>query len=142
MKQTVPTTVLTRVLMTLIGVTLIAYGVSTVALGFVGAKATGVITNVRRQGGERDEAVPGRYTYGIGYRFTLPDGRTIEGSDTKVGGSAYVKASGTSIAKVRYFKSFPHINVLEGHSGFNAGQVVLIAAGALIVYAVNSKPRR
>ena len=142
MKQTVPTTVLTRVLMTLIGVTFIAYGVRTVALGFVGAKATGVITSVRRQGGERDEAVPGRYTYSIGYRFTLPDGRTIEGSDTKVGSSVYVKASGTSIAEVRYFKNFPYISVLEEHAGLNAGQIVLIAAGVLVVLAVNSKPHR
>lgn len=99
-----------RILITLLGIALIIYGVGMAMLGFVGTRATAVITSIRRQGGERDEAVPGRYTYSIGYRFALPDGRIVDGSTTRIGDSVYVKATGTSTAPVRYFAFFPYFN--------------------------------
>lgn len=128
-----------RIFITLLGIALMVYGVGMVMLGIVGARATAVITSVRRQGGERDEAVPGRYTYSIGYRFALPDGRSIDGSTTKIGSSVYVKATGGSTAPVRYFKSFPYFNALESHTTPGIGQPIVAIAGGFIVFAENRR---
>jgi len=128
-----------RILITLLGIALIIYGVGMAMLGFVGTRATAVITSIRRQGGERDEAVPGRYTYSIGYRFALPDGRIVDGSTTRIGGSVYVKATGTSTAPVRYFAFFPYFNALESHTAPGIGQLIVAAAGVFIVFAENRR---
>lgn len=130
---------LKRILITLLGMALIIYGVGMAMLGFVGTRATAVITSIRRQGGERDEAVPGRYTYSIGYRFALPDGRTIDGSTTKIGSSVYVKATGTSTAPVRYFAFFPYFNALESHTAPAIGQLIVAIAGVFIVFTENRR---
>jgi len=131
--------VLKRVVITLLGIALIIYGVGMAMLGFVGVRATAVITSIRRQGGERDEAVPGRYTYSIGYRFALPDGRIIDGSTTKIGSSVYVKATGTSTTPVRYFAFFPYFNALESQTAPGIGQLIVAAAGVFIVLAENRR---
>lgn len=128
-----------KILITLLGIALIIYGMGMTMLGFVGTRTTAVITSIRRQGGERDDAVPGRYTYSIGYRFTLPDGRTIDGSTTKIGGSVYVKATGVSTAPVRYFAFFPHFNALESHSAPSIGPLIVAIAGVFIVFAENRR---
>mgnify|MGYP000843887664 FL=1 len=128
---------LKRVFITLLGIAFIVYGVGMAMLGFVGTRATAVITSIRRQGGERDEAVPGRYTYSIGYRFALPDGRTIDSSTTRIGGSVYVKATGVSTAPVRYFAFFPYFNALESHTTPGIGQLIVAIAGGFLVFAVN-----
>ena len=128
-----------RILITLLGMALIIYGVGMAMLGFVGTRATAVITSIRRQGGERDEAVPGRYTYSIGYRFALPDGRIVDGSTTRIGDSVYVKATGTSTAPVRYFAFFPYFNALESHTAPGIGQLIVAAAGVFIVFAENRR---
>ena len=128
-----------RILITLLGIALIIYGVGMAMLGFVGTRAIAVITSIRRQGGERDEAVPGRYTYSIGYRFALPDGRIVDGSTTRIGDSVYVKATGTSTAPVRYFAFFPYFNALESHTAPGIGQLIVAAAGVFIVFAENRR---
>ncbi|HAI87225.1 MAG TPA: hypothetical protein DCL63_09600 [Firmicutes bacterium] len=128
-----------RVLITLLGIALIIYGLGMAMLGIVGERATAIITSVRRQGGERDEAVPGRYTYSIGYRFPLPDGRTIDGSTTRIGSSVYIKTTGTSTAPVRYFKSLPYFNALESHTTPAIGQLIVAIAGGFIVLAENRR---
>ena len=128
-----------RILITLLGIALIIYGVGMAMLGFVGTRAVAVITSIRRQGGERDEAVPGRYTYSIGYRFALPDGRIVDGSTTRIGDSVYVKATGTSTAPVRYFAFFPYFNALESHTAPGIGQLIVAAAGVFIVFAENRR---
>ena len=130
---------LKRVFITLLGIAFIVYGVGMAMLGFVGTRATAVITSIRRQGGERDEAVPGRYTYSIGYRFALPDGRIVDGSTTRIGDSVYVKATGTSTAPVRYFAFFPYFNALESHTAPGIGQLIVAAAGVFIVFAENRR---
>lgn len=126
---------LKRVFITLLGTALIIYGVGMTMLGFVGTRTTAVITSIRRQGGERDEAVPGRYTYSIGYRFALPDGRIIDGSTTKIGSSVHVKATGTSTTPVRYFAFFPYFNVLESNTAPGIGQLIVAIAGVFIIIA-------
>ena len=128
-----------RILITLLGIALIIYGVGMAMLGFVGTRATAVITSIRRQGGERDEAVPGRYTYSIGYRFALPDGRIVDGSTTRIGDSVYVKATETSTAPVRYFAFFPYFNALESQTGPGGGQLIVTIAGVFIIFAENRR---
>lgn len=118
-----------RILITLLGIGLIFMGASQAILGFVGESASAVITNIRREGGERADGKSGRYTYSIGYTFALPDGKEISGFAKRVGDSVYLKADGTSTVRVRYFSVFPHINAMERDAELGAGQVVLMITG-------------
>lgn len=61
------------------------------ALDFFGEPATAVVTHIRREGGERTDAVLGRYTYDISYTFTLPNGSKVEGFTKKVGDAVYLR---------------------------------------------------
>lgn len=128
-----------RLFITLLGIALVLYGVGMITLGFAGARAMAVITSIRRQGGERCDAAPGRYTYSIGYRFRTPDGRTIDGSTTRIGSSVFVKATGDSTTPVRYFKSFPCFNTLESQTKSPIGPLIVAIAGGFIVFAENRK---
>lgn len=102
-------------------------------LGLVGNRDTAVITSIRRQGGQRNEAIPNRYTYSIGYSFELVDGRTIDGTTTHIGSPIYSKASGYSTKPVRYFAAWPHINALEEDTGLRPGPLLLILAGGILL---------
>lgn len=121
-----------RILITLLGGSLILLGVSRIALGVIGESETAVITHIRREGGERTDGKPGRYTYNISYTFTLPDGREIDGFTKQIGDGIYQKADGTASIKIRYFPAFPYINALERDVGMGAAQFVLIAAGGVL----------
>lgn len=67
--------IIARILITLLGIALVLMGVSQAILGFAGKSTSAVITDIRREGGERTDGKPGRYTYNISYTFTLPDGK-------------------------------------------------------------------
>lgn len=134
---------LPRVLISLLGLALILMGLSEVMLGFVGASAPATITNIRREGGERSDGKPGRYTYNISYSFTLPDGRKMDGFTKKIGNSVFIKASGaTATEVVKYFPQFPYLNALAQNTGLGAGQVVLMLAGTALIYLMNQKNKR
>ena len=128
-----------RILITILGIAIILMGISQVILGVVGKSAPAVITSIRREGGERADGKPGRYTYSIGYTFTIPDGSKIDGFSKKISDSVYLKPDGTSIVKVRYFPDFPHINAMEQDTGLGAGQITLIIAGSFLIYFMNNK---
>ncbi len=130
-----------RIWITLLGVGLIFMGASEIALGFFGESAPGVITGIRREGGERTDGKPGRYTYHISYAFTLPDGKEIDGFTKKVGDSVYLKADGVSAVRVRYFPFLPYINAMERDAGLGAGQVVLVFAGCALIFLINRAGR-
>ena len=131
-----------RVLITLLGICLILMGMFQAILGITGKSAPAVITNIRREGGERAEAVPNRYTYNISYTFTLPDGKEVNGFTKHIGDSIYLKADGTSAVRVRYFSAFPYINAMEQDTGLGAGQIILIIAGSALTFLINRKRRR
>ncbi|MDD4796162.1 MAG: hypothetical protein PHO66_00135 [Eubacteriales bacterium] len=120
------------VLMTLLGLALIAMGTSRIVLGFAGERATGIVTSIRREGGERDEAVPNRYSYSVGYEFVLDDATIVSGN-TKVIGSATGTGISAGPIAVRYFKVCPSINALETDTGFSMGSLLLIATGIFLV---------
>lgn len=128
-----------RILITLLGICLIFMGMSQAVLGFIGKSTSAVITDIRREGGERTDGKPGRYTYNISYAFTLPDGKEIDGFTKHIGDSVYLKADGTSTVRVRYFPAFPFINAMERDAGLGAGQAVLMIAGGLLIFLMNRK---
>ena len=128
-----------RILITLLGIALIFMGMSQTILGYAGKSASAVITDIRREGGERTDGKPGRYTYNISYTFSLPDGKKINGFIKKIGDSVYLKADGTSTVQVRYFPAFPYISFMERDTGLGAGQVVLMIAGGFLIFFMNRK---
>ncbi len=128
-------TVATRAFLLLLGLVLAGYAVLAPALRLWGTRTLGTVTEVRRQGGERNTAERNRYDYGVGYHFTLPDGRRIEGSATVVGNAV---GAGVAIgpAPVRYLAAWPRVNLLEAQARFSAGHAILLAVGAgLLVLA-------
>jgi hypothetical protein len=131
-----------RILITLLGIGLIFMGASQASLGFVGKSATAVITDIRREGGERTDGKPGRYTYNISYTFALPDGKKINGFTKKIGDSVYLKADGTSTVRIRYYPAFPYINAMEQDARLGAGQMVLVIAGGVLIFLMNRKKRQ
>lgn len=131
--------IIPRVLITMLGIGLILMGISQTILGFAGISTSAVITDIRREGGERTYGKSGRYTYNISYTFTLPNGKKINGFTKKIGDSVYLKADGTSTMGVRYFPAVPYINAMEQDTGFGAGQLVLIFAGGFLIFFMNQK---
>lgn len=131
---------LPRILISLLGLALILMGLSAMMLGFFGESAPATITQVRREGGERTDGKPGRYTYNISYTFTLHDGTVMDGFTKKISDAAYMKTSGlTGTRTVKYFAPLPFINVLEEDSGPGAGQFILIGAGLALIFLMNRK---
>lgn len=130
-----------RIFISNLGIALILWALGAVALGIFGEREMAVITNIRRQGGERNEAIPERYTYVISYRFKLQNGKEIDGFIYKIGDAIYTKVSKNAKANVRYFKSIPAINTLESETKPSFDKLLLIITGGFIIYIVN-KPIR
>jgi hypothetical protein len=128
-----------RILISIIGVALTLWGFGDLALGIRGDRATAVITSIRRQGGERDDARPGRYTYQIGYSFAAADGSREDGSFTETQNALYQKADGTATIAIRYFPAIPRINAPEKNTHLSLRQPVLIGAGVVLLMLVTRK---
>jgi hypothetical protein len=128
---------LPRIFISVLGAGFILWGTSTIALGILGQRTTAVITNIRREQGERNEAIRGRYTYIISYRFTLPDGKIVDGFTRKIGNSVFLKADGKSVRAVRYFRQLPFINTLEEEARSPAGPLLIIATGLFLIFIIN-----
>lgn len=126
-----------RILITLLGIGMIWMGAAEALLGFAGNSAPAVITDIRREGGERAESNPGRYTYNISYTFTLPDGKKINGFAKQIGSAVFLKADGTSVTQVRYLPAFPAVNAMERDTGLGVRQMVLMLAGGFLIAAMN-----
>ena len=125
---------LPRIFITLLGMALLLWGAGRIALGIIGEPETAVVTHIRREGGERTDIKPGRYTYNISYTFTLLDGKEINGFTKQIGDGVYRKADATSTVQIRYLPGFPYFNALESDVGMGAGPLVLIVAGGVLVF--------
>ncbi|MEA5010229.1 MAG: hypothetical protein VB100_00715 [Angelakisella sp.] len=125
---------LPRILIFLLGGAFILWGSISVALGTFGQQSTAVVTHIRREGGERADAAPGRYTYNISYTFTLSNGKEISGVAKKIANGAYVKADGMSTVQIRYFERFPYFNAIEKNTGVGKGPLTLILTGATLIF--------
>lgn len=130
-----------RILLTLLGVAMILWAIGGLALGLFGEHASAVVTHTRREGGERDEVVPNRYTYNISYTFTLPDGSKVDGFTKKVWDALYLKADGTGRIAVRYFKAMPYINAPEETTPFSLKQPILMAVGIFLIVQINQRQK-
>jgi len=125
-----------RILLSLLGAALLLWGATHLLLAFCGAPVSATITSIRRVGGERDEATPGRYTYSIGYTFLLPNGQTVDGSTTQIGDAIFLKATGAGIVTVRYLTLLPAVNALEEDT-ISAGPVILMLTGGVLIFFTN-----
>ena len=130
---------LPRIFITLLGMALLLWGVGRIALGIIGEPETAIITHIRREGGERTDGKPGRYTYNISYTFTLPNGEIIDGSTKQIGDAVYLKADGTGRIAVWYFKTMPYINAPEESSSLPLKQAILTAAGIFLIIQMKRK---
>ncbi|MDP2889568.1 MAG: hypothetical protein Q8P34_11495 [Bacteroidota bacterium] len=130
---------LARIFITLLGFSFIVWGLTSITLGFIGEKGTAVITDIRREGGERNEVKRGRYTYNISYTFKLPNGKSVNGFKKKIGDAVYLKADGKSKASVKYFSFFPYFNALELDTKPGFGQLILIAVGFFLIFIMNRR---
>lgn len=129
-----------RILVSVIGAAFILWGLCDLTLGIWGEQDTAVITSVRRQGGERDDAMPGRYTYQIAYRFIDADGKQMNGSFTQTGDAPYTKTNGEGSIIIRYFAAASFINAPEINAKPSLRQPVLIGTGAFLL-AVGSRSK-
>ena len=126
-----------KFIITSIGVLIILTGIVWGMLGILGEKTTGLITDVRREMGERTDSKSGSYTYSIGYSFKLPDGELVYGYAKEVSDGVYIKNPNTPV-NIRYLKILPQINALEKDTGFDFGKIIMIIAGCLLVIIVNN----
>lgn len=124
--------IVTKIFLIIIGIVLSLYGTMMPLLYVIGEKTQGTITVVRREGGERDEAIPNRYSYSVGFEFLLDDGTVIYGN-TKVIGNAYNAGISKGRASIRYLKLFPYLNALEADTTLSVEHVILIAVGVFII---------
>ncbi len=131
--------VLPRLLLSLLGVSFILWGLTDIMLGLFGESATAIITNVRREGAERNETIRGRYTYIISYSFTLPGGQNISSSTRSIGNPVFLKADGKSKVIIKYFSFSPYINAREQDTKPGIGQLVLIAIGGFLILIINRR---
>jgi len=131
-----------RILISLIGVAFIAWGLTTLALAIAGTKATAVITDIRREGGERNEVKRGRYTYNTSYTFMLPNGKKINGVSKSVSNAVYSKPDGKSMVSVRYFSFFPSINALASDTQPGFGQLIFLTIGFFLLYIMNKRQKK
>lgn len=131
--------ILPRLLISLLGVAFIVWGLTDIMLGLFGESTTAVITHIRREGGERNETIRGRYTYITSYSFTLPNGKNMSSSTRSIGNSVFLKADGKSKVIVKYFSFFPLINAIEKDTKLGAGQLILIAIGGFLIFIINRR---
>jgi len=122
-----------RIFLLAAGLLLLLYGAVTPLLPFIGERASGEITTVRRELGERADPLPNRYSYSVGYEFSLPDGRVIHGN-TKIIGSSFNSGMAKGKAGVLYLPGLPWVNTLERETRLDAGKIDLLAAGAVLCF--------
>lgn len=126
---------LANFLLTALGCALILWGVGRPLLGVFGARSLGQITVVRKQGGERNEAVPGRYTYAIGFEFALPSGQVVSGSTTRLGNYAGpYNLPSAQAAPVRYLAAIPAINALEVDTHLDLEYAIVCLVGGMLIF--------
>lgn len=137
MKQHLP-----RILLTLLGLILMTWGIAIPMLGLVGETTDATVTHVRRQGGERNEALPDRYTHVISYRFSLPTRQKIDGFSYVLGSSYGIPSSqGGKQVKVRYLPLFPYLNTLEKQARPNLEHLIVLGVGYLLAFGLWRKKR-
>lgn len=126
-----------RLLLGLLGAVLMAWGIGVPLLGLFGSEAPATVTHVRRLLAERNEALRNRFDYSVSYRFTLPDGRTVEGTTNMVGD--YANAPGLRAAqpfRVRYAPFWPRLNTPSIQARPNLEHLIVTGVGWMLAFGL------
>lgn len=131
---------ISHLLLGLIGAAFILWGVLLACLGLFGQSTSAALTTVRREPGEWNDGKPGRYTYSIGYRFILPDGREMQGTAKKIDDGVYLKGDGSGRLQIRYLTLLPIISSPESQAGNPITPLIFIFTGSFLLLV--AKPRK
>lgn len=127
-----------RSVISLIGILLIMFPIYQVTIGILGETTIGTITSYRRILGERGEIIPNRYTYALGYAFSL-NNEPYFGSITLINSPIYLKPDGNQLIEIQYIQNYPYLNALEIDTSINIGKFVLMGFGILLIWVMNPK---
>lgn len=128
-----------RSMLFLVGAAFVLYGVVMPILPYAGTRTKAEITTVRRELGDRQDPLPNRYSWSVGYEFALPDGTVVHGN-TKVIGSSYSAGIAKGPAVAHYLPALPWVNALERDTRPDMGKAVVVAAGALLCFVAVKGP--
>ena len=126
-----------------------AWGIGMPAVALFGAETSGRITEVRRQMGDRGEAIPNRYSYVITYEFRLPDGSRAEGITHRIGDYFSPKLIHKSqTVQVRYLPWLPRVSEVDWHWLGVVEYVIVAIVGGVLTFLpwveryLNKKPNQ
>lgn len=129
-----------RFLIRLIGLVLILYSLYSVSIGLFGSETVGTITHIRRIMGERNESIPNRYTYSLGYQFYVSE-HEYTGSSTIIASPIYIKVTDKNLIEIKYIKNAPFLNLLSREADINIGKFIMIGFGSFLIYIMKVKKR-
>jgi len=129
-----------RILLFTLGAAMLLWGMVMPVVTLFGDETSAEITSVRRQLGDRGEAIPNRYAYAISYTFKLPGGTPVVGHTQRIGDYFSPKSLGkASDVRVRYLPNFPWLNTIDRGWGFAFEYLVIAVIGALLMYLATRK---
>ena len=123
----------------LLSLLLLAFAVSQMALGVIGATAAAVVTDYERRihagPGQDEDNTRDPTRYELFYRFIAADGKEYTGSVTKSFPHGIRTASNNEpqTLAVRYLPFMPHINAPDGETNILPGILLLGLAALLFV---------
>ena len=120
-----------KYLVLVIGLLFVLRGLSLLLIGAFGQSSPALNVTVRRQGGERAETVPNRYTWVMSYDFKTRDGILVSGFTQNVGSS---HSSGQALRNISYLTAFPFINAPSEQTGMSVASLLHIGMGGLILW--------
>ena len=131
-----------RVTPILLSLLLTAFAVSQMALGIIGERTTGIVTDYQQRifvgPGQDNDNTRDATRYEVFYRFTASNGKEYSGSVTKSfphGIKATVSGSTQSV-EVRYLSFMPHINMSEGETNVLPGILLIVLASLLFLIGI------
>lgn len=124
-----------RIILSALGILLMIWDIGAPLVALTGAEAQGQITHVRRQLGDRNEAIPNRYTFAITYKFRLPDGTLRTGTSQRIGDFFSPGRLGVgSPVTIRYAPFAPGLSVMDWRLGSLIENILAAALGAVLLW--------
>lgn len=137
-KKTVVTTIFWRIIISAVGVALIAIAIVNLILFFFGKTAI-VDVSTRRVGGvHTNRPASQRYEYSLDYTFVDAKGTKYNGHTTRYGSDLSVNTD----KRVYYFTFAPFISSLEKEVEPNLSQPLFILIGVFLISVMNKKKNK
>lgn len=127
-----------RIVISLIGLSLILIALSTIALSFWGTSAVAQVSTRRIGGADPGKHANQRYEWSVSYTFKDASGQAYTGYTTKRGGDMAVPVG----KNVRYFPFAPYINALSTEAKLNWSQPLYFGLGYLLIAVINGKKKK